>query len=252
MSSSPIKKMAFAPRSLRMLALAGIFSLTSGALMSCDKFTPPAGATPSVAEKAEQSRSAAKSTLSAVMKAAQNATSTCVAADLHWEADVSGTTIPHHFSRPCIPVRCDPKPPELDALRSSVAEAKKLVEGDTNLQIPSFQGFLAISEATLSFVDTALAGKAKSPPNKDTSLVLSGLSMHYSLMAAAFREIYKDSDIPLEPPSLKASLEVPEPGGDVCKGWALPRYCDVKAVQVPKERKWRTDPVCIEVESVMK
>lgn len=220
--------------------------------MGCDKFNPPAGATPSVNEKAAQAKEAAKTSLDATMKAAQAATATCVAADLYWEADVSGTTIPHHFSRPCIPVRCEPKPEELDALKSSVAQVKKLVEGDRELQIPSFQGFLALSEAMIAFVDTALAGKAGGGDGKEKSLALSGLAMHYSLMATAFHEIYKDADVPSEPPSLTKSLEVPEPGGDVCKGWALPRYCDVKAVRVPKERRWRTDPVCIEVESIMK
>lgn len=235
-----------------LCTLLGALALMAGTALGCDTFNPPAGAAPSVTEQAEKARAEAKTTLNAVIKAAQGATSTCTAAPLHWEADVSGTTIPHHFSRPCIPVRCDPKPAELDALRASVGAAKKLVEGDINLQIPSFQGFLALSEAMLGFVDTALAGKAKAAPGADTSLVLSGLAMHYSLLAAAYLDIYKDADVPKEPPSLTASLDVPEPGGDVCKGWALPRYCDVKAVKVPKERKWRTDPVCIEVESVMK
>lgn len=228
------------------------FVIVAAASSGCDQFNPPAGASPSVLDKADKAREGARATLTATMKAAQDATATCVAADLHWEADVSGTTIPHHFSRPCIPERCDPKPAEIDALRSSVAAAKKLIDGDSDLQVPSFQGFVALSEATLSFVDTALAGKASAAAGKPNPLVLSGLSMHYASMAAAFREIYKDADVPIEPPSLAASLAVPAPGGDVCKGWALPEYCDVSAVRVPKDRKWRTDPACIEVESVMK
>lgn len=218
----------------------------------CDEFGSPAGAAPSVVAKAEKAREGARATLTAAMKAAQDLTATCVAADLHWDADVSGTTIPHHFSRPCIPERCSPKPAEVEALRASVAAAKKLVDGDVDLQIPSFQGFVALSEATLSFVDTALAGKAAAAAGKENPLVLSGLSMHYTSMATALREIYKDAEAPLEPPSLTTSLAVAQPGGDVCKGWAVPTDCDVKAVRVPKVRKWRTDPACIEVESVMK
>jgi len=76
--------------------------------------------------------------------------------------------------------------------------------------------------------------------------------MHYAALATAFREIYADSDVPSEPPSLMTSLAVPEPGGDPCKGWALPQYCDVRGVRLPKEMKWRTDPPCIEVESIPK
>ena len=76
--------------------------------------------------------------------------------------------------------------------------------------------------------------------------------MHYAALATAFREIHTDADVPLEPPSLVTSLAVAEPGGDPCKGWAIPRYCDVRGVRVPKERKWRTDPPCIEVESIPK
>jgi hypothetical protein len=67
-----------------------------------------------------------------------------------------------------------------------------------------------------------------------------------------YRALYTDADVPAEPPSLRASLDVAAPGGDPCKGWAMSKYCDVRGVRVPKDRRWRSDPPCIDVEGVKK
>jgi hypothetical protein len=236
-------------RAMKLLGAA--IALVCGGALGCDRFDPPPAEakSTSVIEAAEKSRASAREALTKVMKAAQAATATCVASDLRWEADNDGYTPPRHYSRPCIPERCEPTAADIEALRTSAGDLKKLVEGDANLRVPSFQGFVALSDAMVSFVDTATA---KTVPEKDRPARLSGLSMHYGALAAALREIYADVDTPLEPPSLGKSLEVARPGGDVCKGWGQPEYCDVKEVRLPKTRKWRTDPACIEVESVLR
>lgn len=232
-----------------------VFSITTALAsvgsLGCDRFEPPAGGAPPADSAAADARTKARASLTAIMTAAQTATATCVASDLRWEADVDGLTVPRHFSRPCIPERCEPKPEEVDALRTATRATKILIDGDPHLRVPSFQGFLALAEAMVAFTDTAIAGRA-SASEKEKPLRLSGLSMHYASLAAAFHEIYPDADVPREPPSLVKSLEGPQPGGDPCKGWARPEYCDVSAVTVPKERRWRTDPACIEVQGVPK
>lgn len=216
---------------------------------ACDRFDPPAGGAPaSVMEVEGKARLSAREALTKVIKAAQAATAGCVAADAIWEAEDDGYAVSRHYSRPCIPERCSATPAQIEELRASARAVKALVEGDRHLGVPSFQGFVALAEATSGFAETATAPTV---PEKDRPSRLSGLSMHYAALAAAFREIYPDAgDVPMEPPSLTKSLEVPQPGGDPCKGWGDPQYCDVKELRLPKARKWRADPACIEVESV--
>jgi hypothetical protein len=173
-----------------------------------------------------------------------------VAGELRWEADAGGTFVPHHFSRPCIPELCAPEPAELEALRASARAMRALVERETSLAVPSFQGFAALADAMVSFTDAALAGVA--PAAKERAARLSGLSMHHGALALSFHELYPDESVRLEPAALTASLSVAEPGGDPCKGWALPQYCDVRGVRVPKERRWRAAAACIEVEGIPK
>ncbi|APR78709.1 Hypothetical protein A7982_04056 [Minicystis rosea] len=215
------------------------------AALGCDRFDPPA-TKPAKAEPAD-ARSAVREPMTAVMKAAQAATAGCVAGELRWEADPDGNEVARHFSRPCIPERCDPAPADVEALRAGTRALRARIDAEHALRVPSFQGFTALAEAMVAFADTARAGAT---PVKDKAARMSGLSMHYGALAAAFREIYPDANVPLEPPSLSASLAVPQPGGDPCKGWAIPKYCDVRAVRVPAERTWRSDPVCIEVEGI--
>ncbi|MFT3773144.1 MAG: hypothetical protein QM820_47795 [Minicystis sp.] len=220
------------------------------ALCGCDRFEERAAGEPVKPEQAEaEARAKAREAMAAVLKAAQAATASCVAGELHWEADPDGNAVPRHFSRPCIPERCATQPAEIEALRGRVRDAKAVVEGDARLRVPSYQGLVALGEAMVSFADTAMAGSASV---KDKPARMSGLSMHYGALAAAYRELFAGVDVPLEPPSLVASLAVAEPGGDPCKGWAAPKYCDVRGVRVPKERRWRSDPPCIEVEGVRK
>lgn len=238
----------------RTSALLVAFVVASAA-SGCDKFeAPPTGVSATPAKGTNDGRARGRAALTATMRAARALTATCVAADLRWEADPSDTNIPRHFSRPCIPERCTPSPADIDKMRSRVEEARKLVDGDAAMQAPSTQGFVALSEAMVGFIGTELPGTTSSAAASDpTGARISGLSMHYTAMATAFHGLYPDEpDVPLEPPSLVASLAVALPGGDVCKGWAIARYCDVSAVRVPKERRWRAVPACIEVESVKK
>lgn len=225
--------------------LAPFFAL---ALAACDRFEPHALSDAEVHAKADdEARAAARAAMTEVVKAALAVSSSCVAGELLWEADPDGNPIPRHHSRPCLPERCSPKPEEIEALKKASRAVKSLVEGQPTLRVPSFQGFSALSDAMVAFADTALAGSAK---EKDKPARLSGLSMHYGALAAAHREMFKDSAFPAEPPTLTASLAAPGAGGDVCKGWAMPKYCDVTAVRVPKEHKWRASPPCVEVEAV--
>lgn len=223
-------------------------AVAMGLAGGCDRFDPPAAADANAAEQAAQkARGAAKEALAAIVKAAQAATASCVAGELRWEADPDGNAVARHFSRPCLPERCSPAPAEIEALRSSTRAARALVDGDAALRVPSYQGVVALAEAMVSFADTAQAGMASA---KDKPARMSGLSMHYGALVTAYRALYPDASAPLEPPSLAASLAVAEPGGDPCKGWAIPKYCDVRGVRVPKERRWRSDPPCIEVEGI--
>lgn len=233
---------------LWLLIVAAIAPLGMG-VAACDRFEPPAGgATASVMDAEAKARLSAKEALTRVIKAAQAATAGCAAGDAIWEADEDGYAVSRHYSRPCIPESCSTTPAQIGELRASAQAAKALVSGDRHLGVPSFVGFIALAEAMVGFAETATAPTVA---EKDRPARLSGLSMHYSALAAAFREIYPDAgDVPLEPPSLTKSLEVPQPGGDPCKGWGQPQYCDVKELRLPKARKWRTNPACVEVESV--
>jgi hypothetical protein len=217
-------------------------------LGGCDRFEQRAAPEPPPAVRAgESARAAARESLAKVMAAAQAATATCTAGELRWEADPDGNAVARHFSRPCIPERCAPAAAELDALKAAVRGAKSVVEAEPSLRVPSYRGFVALAEAMVSFADTAATGSANA---RDKPARMSGLSMHYGALAAAYEELYPDINVPLEPPSLTASLAVAEPGGDPCKGWAIPKYCDVRGVRVPKEHRWRSDPPCIEVEGI--
>ena len=72
--------------------------------------------------------------------------------------------------------------------------------------------------------------------------------MHYASLVEALRDVDPATKLPTVPPSLAASLAMPEPGGDPCKAWRLPNLCDAKAIHVPKEITWRAAPPCIEVD----
>jgi hypothetical protein len=230
----------------RIVIAAALAALAHG----CDSGSAPLS--PEGPATADRARQEARGAMTAVVKAAATSTSSCVAGELHWEADealpesVGGEgsryVIPEitHYSRPCIPERCSPKPADLDALRSSARALETLVDANADLRVPSFQGFVAMADAMVGFADSARGGP------------MSGLSMHYAALAAALRAVVPDVDVPAHPPSLVASLAVPEPGGDPCKGWRIPKFCDVRGVRVPKEIRWRTDPPCIEVESIRK
>lgn len=230
------------PRITRLAALALL-------VQACDSGGGPL--VPDSLASAEKAHAEARAAMTTILSAAATATKTCVAAELHWEADealpssVAGEgsryVVPEitHWSRPCIPERCTPSAADLDALRASTRALHALIDANPDLRVPSFQGFAAMADAMIGFADAIQGGK-------------SGLSMHYAALAAAHRAVVPDADMPLHPPSLLASLAVPEPGGDPCKGWRIPRFCDVRGVRVPKEIRWRTDPVCIEVEPIRK
>lgn len=229
-------------------------TLAALALMGCDRFDASAHPAPEVNAK-DRAKEAARAPIEAIVKAAVTVTSTCVAGEVRWEADapdLEGKTLPRHYSRPCIPERCSPSKADLDALREAAYKLNVEIKRDSALRVPSYQGFLALTEAMVSFADTALAGLAGRPPEGEKPLRLSGLSMHYGALVTAYRALYADTSVPVEPPSLTASLAAPGAGGDVCKGWAIERLCDVRALKVPSEHKWRVDPPCIEVESVKK
>jgi hypothetical protein len=217
--------------------------LAASMVCGCDRFDGP-GPAPSV--KADEARAAAKEQTAAILKAAQAATASCVAGELRWEPDDTAALVSRHYSRPCIPERCATTAADIESLRKATASLKALLDREASLRVPSFQGFVAIAEAMVGFADTALAG------SKDKAAQLSGLSFHYSALATAYRDLWNDNEVPTEPPSLTKSLDVPEPGGDPCKAWAKPQTCDVRGVRVPKERRWRVNPPCIEVEGIRK
>jgi len=226
------------------LLLAGAACAAGG----CDRFDAPAAAETNAAERASaKARASAKDALTAIVKAAQAATASCVAGELRWEADPDGNVVARHFSRPCIPERCTPAPGEIEALRTATRAARALVDSQVELRVPSYQSVVALAEAMVSFADTAQAGMGGA---KDRPARMSGLSMHYGALVTAYRALYPEAKVPVEPPSLGASLGAAEPGGDPCKGWAIPKYCDVRGVRVPREHKWRSDPPCIEVEGI--
>lgn len=215
----------------------------------CDRYDAPAttgGASP------EQAWADAREAMTAVMQAAAASTASCVAGELTWEADVDlGTPQggegaryvipePTHFSRPCIPERCAPAAADLDALRAATQRVKALVDAHADLRVPTFQGFVAMADAMVGFAGSAPRSRS------------SGLSMHYAALATAYRAAVPNTQMPAHPPSLVASLAVPQPGGDPCKGWRIPRLCDVRGVRVPKQLRWRTDPPCVEVEPIRK
>lgn len=220
------------------------------ALAACDRVAPPAPAEPTAAEKAaEKARGDAREHMSRILEASEAATARCVAGELHWEPDHDGNPVARHYSRPCIPERCTVAPADIESLRAHTARLRGVIEAEISLQVPSYQGFLALAEAMVSFADTARKGTAK---ESERPARWSGMSMHHGYLAAAYRELVPASKVPLEPPSLTASLAADNVGGDVCKGWAMPRYCDVRGVRVPREHRWRADPPCIEVEGIRK
>jgi len=221
------------------------------AACGCDRFDAPAGAAPAAsASAASPSRAAAREAMTAVMKAAEKAAGRCVAGELRWKSDIGEAYWYPHYNSPCIPERCSPAPADLEGLRAAAAKAKSLVEGDPGLRLPSLVGFVALAEAMVGFADTALAGDTAKLPEEKKALRLSGLSMQYAAVARAFRGLYPDAEVPVDPPSLTASLRVDKPGGDVCAGWSIRRFCDISAVTVPEPLGWRTSPPCIEVKTV--
>ena len=219
--------------------------LLAAAPLGCDSFEAPAASvSPAAAE--EKARASAREAIGAVVKAAEAATASCTAGDLLWEADFDGNTVARHYSRPCLPERCTPSAADLDALRRATAAARRIVDADPATRLPSYLGAVSLAEAMVSFADTATTGLGA----KDRAARLSGLSMHRRALVAAHKAIVPEATTPLEPPTLTASLAVDQPGGDPCKGWAMPKHCDVRAVRVPAEHKWRAAPPCIEVEAI--
>jgi hypothetical protein len=228
-----------------------VLLVVAGGAAGCDRIDPPAPVQPTEAERAaEGARGAARQALTKTLAAAQAVTASCVAGELIWEADPDGNTVARHFSRPCLPERCTPAGGEIEALRAGAKAARALVDAERALQVPSYQGVVALAEAMVGFADTAVAGTDTPKTAKDRPARMSGLSMHYGALVAAYRALYPEAQVAEEPAALTASLAEATPGGDPCKGWAIPKYCDVKAVRVPKERRWRSAPPCLEVEAV--
>ncbi len=225
-----------------MILFAGL-----SAAPACDRFDARNDAAEA---KPADPRVRARDELTAAMKAAEVVTRTCTAGDLVWEEEATEEAGPKHYSRPCIPERCAPDGSEVEALREAVFRAKQLVSRDASLQVPSLQGAVSLADAMVKFID-ASSEAAKSDP-KGQGATLSGLSMHYGSLVAAFAKLYDEPKFPPEPPSLSASLAADGVGGDVCKGWGNPKYCDVTAITVPKAHRWRATPACVEVDSVKK
>jgi hypothetical protein len=224
---------------------------SAGGVAACDRFESKSSKKEAAAAPAPgDPRERAREPLTRAMQAAAGLTASCKAGELLWEEEATEEAGPKHYSRPCIPERCEPPVAEIDALRGALADAKKQIDADPTLRVPSIEGFVSLGAALVSFIDASQAA-AKSDP-KAGPPAFSGLSMHYGSMAGAFAKLYDDPKLPAEPPSLTASLGAPGVGGDVCKGWGNPRYCDVTAIQVPAQHRWRASPACIEVDSVKK
>jgi hypothetical protein len=214
------------------------------ALAGCDRVEPqpyPASGTSSAAARAADAPPV-REAMTAVLTAAQAVASTCVAGNLRYDLDPRDNYYQKYIN-PCIPERCEPKAAEVDALAESVKKARAVLDADPARDLASLRGLAALGDAMAGFARVAMAGKAAGPQR------LSGLSMHHAALATAFGEVYPDAKPPVDPPSLTASLAVPDPGGDPCKAWQIPRFCDVAKVHVSSPLTWRATPPCIEVKT---
>jgi len=215
------------------------------ALTACDRIEPrPATDSTARASAAPSARPEVRAAMTAIVTAAQATTATCVASELLWQPDPQDNYYPKYI-HPCIPERCAPKIADLAALAGTVKAARALLDGDPRLDQPSLRGLVALGDATAAFAAAAMGGKPRD--GRREAERLSGLSMHHAALVGAFREVYPDAAAPVDPPSLTASLAVDDPGGDPCKGWRIPRFCDVSKVHVSSPLTWRTKPPCIEV-----
>lgn len=220
-------------------------SILAIALLACDQIEQrPAADTAAPASAAPVAQPAVREAMAAMITSAQAMTATCVASELHWELDPQDNYYPKYI-HPCIPERCAPKPADLEALSASVKKARGLLDGDPLLDVPSLRGLVALGDALAAFAAAAMGGKPRD--GRREAERLSGLSMHHAALVSAFREVYRDAAAPVDPPSLTASLAVDDPGGDPCKGWRIPRFCDVSKVRVSSPLTWRTKPPCIDV-----
>ena len=222
---------------LLLVALAAL-----AALAGCDRVEPrqypAAGASASAARPADAEP--VRAAMTAMVGAAEAITSTCAAAALRYDRDPQDNYYPKYIN-PCIPERCEPKPADLDAFATRVKAARAVLDADPRRDLASLHGLVALGDAMAGFAAAVVQSKTTA------STRFSGLSMHRAALAAAFREVYPDATTPVDPPSLTASLAVPEPGGDPCKAWQIPRFCDVAKVHVASPVTWRTTPPCIQV-----
>jgi hypothetical protein len=221
------------------------------AAAACDRVEPrtyPAG-NASAAAPAAPARPAeapeVRAVMNAIVEAAQKMTATCVAGVLRYDDDPITTYYPRYIN-PCIPERCTPGAGDLEGLSASVKRAGALLDADARLDLPSLRGLVLLGESMASFARVAMGAKAK--PGAEGAL-LSGLSMHHAALLTAFKEIYPETTQPVDPPSLTASLAVPDPGGDPCKWWRIERFCDVAKVHVSSPLVWGTTPPCILVKT---
>jgi hypothetical protein len=216
------------------------------ALAGCDRVERrpyPAAGSASAAAARPADAPPVRAAMGAMVTAAQKMTATCGAGLLRYQDDPRENYYPRYIN-PCIPERCTPSAADLEALAGSVKQAGALLDGDPRLDLPSLRGLVALGESMAGFARVAMGGK---PRAGEEGARLSGLSMHHAALVVAFQEIYPDDAAPIDPPSLTTSLAVPDPGGDPCKWWRIPRFCDVAKVHVSSPLRWRTNPPCIEV-----
>lgn len=216
------------------------------ALAGCDRVEPrpyPAPG-PSSASPRPADAPPVREAMAALLAAAQAITASCVAGDLRYDDDPRDNYYPRYIN-PCIPERCTPRPADLEALAAATKKAGAILDGDPRLELPSLRGLVALGDAMAGFARVAMGGKPRSGRAEGTRL--SGLSMHHAALVVAYKEVYPETSAPIDPPSLSASLAVPDPGGEPCKPWRIQRFCDVARVHVSTPLTWRTTPPCITV-----
>jgi hypothetical protein len=219
----------------------GLLLVVALAAQGCDRFDAapaPAGTAPPGPPQA-----LARPEAEAVMKAAATCVERCQISVVPLGSNEGGGR--------ALTDSCAASPGSAKALQAALDGLQRAVE-----QAPrgsaGLTGFGALGRAMAASLETAAL--SPEPP--------SGLSMQYGLLARAFRALYADATVPLDPPSLVASLgevpgdaacELPEPqsgyrcktgaGANICwygaQGAHRPATCYLRGARPPSPLVWK-------------